>query len=286
LVVAVLAACALTGAAAGPATAIPIAEHGWYLALGDSVAFGYRPPQVTPPTDYLNAANFAGYPEALATVYRLKLRNLSCPGETSSSFLRVTAPSNGCENAPNGGIAYRQHFPLHTNYPLSQMRRAVKFLGYHPDTQLVTMDLGANDVFRCQSTTANHCTGADFVATLQRMTRNLSTILGRLRSVAPTVPIVVLDYYSPNYADRTETQGVEVLNSFIDAAAQPYNVITADGFTAFQRVAAAYGGDTCAAGLLIALPSGGCNVHPSPQGHLVLAAAIAQAVDRADPQAP
>jgi lysophospholipase L1-like esterase len=278
----VLAAVALVVASAGaaaPAAAVPIAEHGWYLALGDSVAFGYRPPQVTPPADYLDAANFAGYPEALAAVYRVRLRNLACPGETTASFLRVTAPSNGCENAPNGGIAYRQHFPLHTDYPLSQMRRAKNFLIYHPDTQLVTIDLGANDLFRCQSTTADRCTGADFVATLQRMTRNLATILARLRSADPTVPIAVLDYYSPDYADPTETQGVEVLNSFINAAAQPYDAIIADGFKAFAQVAAAYGGDTCAAGLLIALPGGGCNVHPSPKGHLLLATAIAQALD-------
>ena len=34
-----------------------------YLALGDSIAFGYRP---APWADYRNAANFAAYPEDLA----------------------------------------------------------------------------------------------------------------------------------------------------------------------------------------------------------------------------
>jgi lysophospholipase L1-like esterase len=284
LLAGVLASVAVAGTsvlAAGPASAVPISEHGWYLALGDSVAFGYRPPQVTPPSDYLDAANFTGYPEALATAYRLKLRNLSCPGETTASFLRVMAPSNGCENAPNGGIAYRQHFPLHTDYPLSQMRRAKKFLVYHPGVELVTIDIGADDLFRCQATTADRCTGADFVATMQNVTRNLSEILARLRSVAPTVPIVVLSYYTPNYADPTDTQVAQVLNAFIEAAAQQYNAIIADGYGAFQQAAAAWGGDSCAAGLLVALPSGGCNVHPSPKGQLILATAIAQALDAA-----
>jgi lysophospholipase L1-like esterase len=274
-VVAVAVASVVT---AGPASAVPIAEHGWYLALGDSVAFGYRPPQVTPPADYLDAANFAGYPEALASVYRLKLRNLACPGETTASFLRVRAPSNGCENAPTGGIAYRQRFPLHTNYPLSQMRRAKNFLTYHPDTQLVTIDLGANDLFLCRATTADRCTGADLVATLQQVARNLTTILATLRGADATVPIVVLDYYSTNYADPTETHVVQVLNAFIEAAAQPFHTIIADGYTAFQQ-AAGPSGDACAAGLLIALPAGGCNVHPSPKGHLILATAVAQALD-------
>ncbi len=267
--------------AAQPASALPVAEHGWYLALGDSVAFGYRPPAVTPRSEYADPANFTGYPDAVAAAYRLKLRNLSCPGETSASFLRMTAPSNGCENAPNGGLAYRKLFPLHTDYPLSQMRRAKKFLTYHPDTQLVTIDLGANDLFRCQATTPDRCTGADFVATMQKITRNLSEILARLRSVDATVPIVVLTYYTLDYANPTDTQVTQVLNAFIDAAAQQFGAITADGYAAFKQAAASSGGSSCAAGLLIALPGGGCNEHPSPKGHLVLATAVAQALDAA-----
>jgi lysophospholipase L1-like esterase len=281
VVAAVLAVAGLAGPA-GPASAVPVAAHGWYLALGDSVAFGYRPPQVTPRSEYLDAANFAGYPEALATVDRLKLRNLSCPGETTASFLRRTAPSNGCENAPNGGTAYRSNFPLHTSYPLSQMRRAKNFLSYHPQTRLVTIDLGANDLFLCRATTADQCSGSDFVATMQTITRNLATILDKLRGVNATVPIVVLDYYSLNYADPTDTRATQVLNSFIEAATQgDPNVILADGYKAFRRAASGSGGDSCAAGLLIALPAGGCNIHPSPKGHLILATAIAQALDRA-----
>lgn len=280
-----LATAALAAApvvAAQPASAVPVAEHGWYLALGDSVAFGYRPPAVTPPGEYADPANFTGYPDAVATAYRLKLRNLSCPGETSASFLRMTAPSNGCENAPNGGSAYRRLFPLHTDYPLSQMRRAKKFLTYHPDTQLVTIDLGANDLFRCQATTADHCTGADLIATMQQIARNLSDVLTRLRSVDATVPIVVLTYYTLDYANPTDTQVTQVLNSFIEAAAHPSGALIADGYGAFEQAAAPFGGSSCAAGLLIALPGGGCNEHPSPTGHLILATAIAQALDAAD----
>jgi hypothetical protein len=33
-------------------------------------------------------------------------------------------------------------------------------------------------------------------------------------------------------------------------------------------------GSPCAAGLLIKLPDGTCNIHPSPAGHLLLAQAI------------
>ena len=54
--------------------------------------------------------------------------------------------------------------------------------------------------------------------------------------------------------------------------------IVADGFAAFQGPSAAFGGSPCAAGLLIRLPGGTCNIHPSPAGHQVLAAAIADAI--------
>ena len=79
---AVLALASLTAA---PAEARP--AHGGYLALGDSVAFGYRPGAVTPPTDYLNPANFRGYAEKYASLRGLRLANASCPGETTASML-------------------------------------------------------------------------------------------------------------------------------------------------------------------------------------------------------
>jgi hypothetical protein len=44
-------------------------------------------------------------------------------------------------------------------------------------------------------------------------------------------------------------------------------------------VADATGGDPCAAGLLIRMPTGDCNIHPSAYGHVVLAHAIANAIE-------
>ena len=39
-------------------------------------------------------------------------------------------------------------------------------------------------MFRCQYTTADHCTGADFAQALASVTRNLNTILNALRNKA------------------------------------------------------------------------------------------------------
>jgi hypothetical protein len=53
---------------------------------------------------------------------------------------------------------------------------------------------------------------------------------------------------------------------------------------AFEGPSAAFGGDPCAAGLLIKLPDGTCNIHPSPAGHLLLAQAIEAAVGALPPK--
>jgi hypothetical protein len=52
--------------------------------------------------------------------------------------------------------------------------------------------------------------------------------------------------------------------------------LIADGFGAMQEAAAVSGGDLCAAGLLIALPTGGCDVHPTLAGQKVLARALGE----------
>src|SRR5689334_4864068 len=80
-----------------------------YLALGDSISFGFNPrlfPPFTPIPPLPSPDRFRGYPEVVADVMHLtqskKMVNASCPGETSSSFL-VIGPDNGCNSAQGGG---------------------------------------------------------------------------------------------------------------------------------------------------------------------------------------
>jgi hypothetical protein len=54
----------------------------------------------------------------------------------------------------------------------------------------------------------------------------------------------------------------------------------ADGFGAFQRASASAGGDTCAAGLLIPLGNGTCDVHPTKRGRDLLSQAVLEALER------
>lgn len=61
-------------------------------------------------------------------------------------------------------------------------------------------------------------------------------------------------------------------------AASRHNVLVASGFDAWQAKAMAAGGSSCAAGLLIPLPHGGCDVHPTPKGRDLLAQAIVDTI--------
>lgn len=250
-----------------------------YLALGDSIAFGYRPLTVTTPTDYLNAADFAGYPENLARTLRLRLVNASCPGETTASMIDVKAPSNGCETTPQGGPGYRGFAPLHVSYSGSQLGYAVRYLRRHLDTRLVTIDIGINDIFVCQETTADRCTGADLVRALDTVTGNVYRILAALRDDAHyRHALVVVDYYALNYSDQASVTQTRALNAALAGPAAKYGARIANAVAAFQAASASAAGDTCAAGLRIKLPAGGCDLHPSALGQRVLAMAIRTAL--------
>ena len=262
-----------------PAAAAPLngaGGNGTYLALGDSVAFGYVPPQAVPAPDYLDPSSFVGYPEDVAQALHLRVSNASCPGETTASFYIPGAQSNGCENVPGSSVGYRTEYPLHVQYAGTQMLYALGYLATHRNTRLVTIDIGANDVFLCQETTADACASpAELQAVLKKIEVNLAVIYALIRDVARYHgPLVALTYYSLDYADPTQVAGTEALNSAITSVTEKFGGKVADGFAAFEGPSAAFGGSPCAAGLLIKLPDGTCNIHPSPAGHQLLAQAI------------
>ena len=271
---------AWAGSVTGPAA------NGTYLALGDSVAFGFVPSQAVPPPNYRSAHSFVGYPEDVAQALRIRVWNASCPGETTASMLTVGVLSNGCENSPGSPIGYRTQFPLHVQYQGTQMSYALKYLAVHRHTQLVTIDIGANDVFLCQETTPDHCASAtELQAVLQEIQANLTAIYTQIRDVAHYQGLLVaLTYYSLDYSNPVDVAGAKLLDSVIASVTAAFGGKVADGFAAFEGPSAAFGGSPCAAGLLIKLPDGTCNVHPSPAGHLLLAQAIENVVGTLPPK--
>ena len=244
------------------------------------------PSQAVPPPNYLDAHSFVGYPEDVAQALHIRVWNASCPGETTESMLVAGALSNGCENSPTSSTGYRSSFPLHVQYQNTQMEYAIKYLAVHHHIQLVTIDIGANDVFLCQATTQDHCTSqAELQGVLQEIQANLTTIYTQIRNVAHYHGLLVaLTYYSLSYTDPAQVAGTQLLDKVITSVTEAFGGKAADGFAAFQGPSLAAGGTPCAAGLLIKLPDGTCNIHPSPAGHLLLAKAIEDVVGTLPPK--
>jgi lysophospholipase L1-like esterase len=278
LVLNVAVACALAGTVA---TTVSAAAHDDeddrpYLALGDSVSFGFI---AQAGFEYVNADNFVGYPAYTAPALRLNPVEASCPGETTGSFLASRADDNGCR-------AYRAQAPLHVPYGSTQMAFATAFLRSHRDTRLVTITLGANDLILLDSGCAGDpaCVAAGLPQALALIRANMDTILSRLRSAGFRRTIVVANYYSPDYNDPVRTGAIQLLNQALTAAAEAHGAAIADAFTAFRTAAATVfaGGSPCRAGLLNALPAVQfqCDIHPSQSGQRLIAQAVRGAVRR------
>ena len=253
-----------------------INEGSTYLALGDSVTFGYEESTVVPPPNYADASSLIGYPEMFGAELHLGVVNPSCPGETSASLINATAPSNGCENG------YRASFPLHVSYTGSQLDFAVNYLRTHHDVRLVSLMIGANDFFLCERATADGCTSPSELAALKASVgNNVATILSSIRNKAHyRGQIAIVNYYSLDYSNPIDTAvAQQVLNPNQDIAAQPFHVEIADGFGELQAGAAHSGGNTCTAGLLTQLGAPGtCGIHPSYAGQSLLAQSLAKVV--------
>jgi lysophospholipase L1-like esterase len=261
--------------AAAEAASSPSARSGTYLALGDSVPFGYRgglAPQL-----YQDPTGFVGYPELVGRDLGLDVVNAACPGETSETFTDVTAQSNGCENTLTMPAGYRTAYPLHVDYAAPdqpQLDFALSTLQHTDDVELLTVQIGANDAFLCQQTTADQCI-SEIGTVATTVQTNLSAILATLRSQGGyDGPIVVVTYYALDYSGAT-APGTQVLDSGIAAAAQANGAIVASGYDAFRPTATGSGGSSVDGGLVV--PG---DVHPTEQGQRLLARAVEDVVPR------
>ena len=254
----------LSGAAQAKTHSLPP-----YLALGDSIAFGFSPLIADTPAN-VAAGDFVGYPETTASDAGLALSNAACPGETSGSFINPFQPDNGCHSSPY----YVRELKVH--YSGSQLDYARSYLWAHPETELVTIDIGGNDLLLVQTACASSfsptlCEVAELPGALVKFGANLTAIFTGLRTIGYFGQIVAVTQYATNYGDATQTLALGGLKDETVAIAALFDVTVADGYTAFQAATATFGGDACKAGLIIALPDGTCNEHPSPAGRVVLA---------------
>jgi lysophospholipase L1-like esterase len=235
----VAALCAAVGAAP-EAHAAPAPKYNppksVYLALGDSLAFGYQQAKFNQNLPDEDPAVFdTGYVDVFAGELRsikprIRIVNVSCPGETTDSLL-------GREPC-----IYHPRFPLHTDYSGSQIDAALAVLrANRGQVSPVTIDIGANDVLvlvhRCTGPTGIdlRCVAAGIPATFSNIRENLSTILARLRHAAPYTEIIVLGLYNPMAADVPGSDAVAAqLNSILAQTAARYRARFANPLPVFN----------------------------------------------------
>jgi lysophospholipase L1-like esterase len=267
-----------------------------YLALGDSVPFGFMP---LPGFEAVNASNFVGYADVVGRELDLTTVNGSCPGETSGSFLDSFISDNGClafRFDPRQLPAREARFPLHTAYESTQGAFAVDFVKANPRTRLVTIQLGANDLFllagRCVDVgrPLEECLNERNVGlTLLNVEQNVLAVISNLRAAGYRRQIVIINYYPLDLNDQLFTGVIRGLNLALADAAARGGAIVADTFTPFERAAMApfAAMSPCRAGLLKANPLSDplkeptCDVHPSQSGHQLIATAIVRALRKA-----
>lgn len=210
----------LAVAGAAPAVASPHAARwraaSYYLSLGDSLAQGVQPNSqgVSEETDQ-------GYPNQLFTALRLtnptlRLVKLGCPGETTATMI-------------HGGIC--------TYQAKSQLAAAVAFLKRHTGhVQLVTIDIGANDLNPCLVLTNINKIVACLEKVFPPMLKNLAQIMTELRAVDPSPGVIIgMNYYDPILADWLEgTAAARTLATDSVALAQAFGSDLAGVYTKFD----------------------------------------------------
>jgi lysophospholipase L1-like esterase len=258
-----------------------------YLAVGDSIAFGYSPVILNP----FPPSNFKGYPEFIATspgFAFVQELNIACPGETSGSFLNATAPDNHCRDYKGSGGGVLLHVP----YVGTQLSKMVQLLQTEKDISLVTINIGGNDLLLLQNACLANpvpsfeaCVTTKLPTVLAVYAQNLSAILGAIRgqnSGKYKGKIALLTQYSTDYRPQDYIQQIAVsaFNSVARLASLTYNVKIADGYGAFAAASAHNGKDPCASGLLIPLSATTCDVHPSAAGQKLLADTVLAVINR------
>jgi lysophospholipase L1-like esterase len=244
---------------------------GVYLALGDSIAFGQNPNIAND----MDLPQFVGYPTKVASTLGLNLVNAGCSGEAASGFVSATGIDNHCR-------ADKARGRLHTIYTTSQLDFATSFLKAHPETKLVTLDIGANDLIvakrACNGSVL--CVASSVPKVAPQVGANARTIFKAIRDTGYSGPLVLLTTYVPDYSNTTERIAMELVNEATTLEVQKPDIhgLIAHGYHAMHDATASANGDACAAGLIIPLPQGGCDIHPTPAGRALLEQAVLDAL--------
>ena len=237
----------------------------YYMALGDSLSFGYQP----------NLDFSAGFADDLFNdLHKANVTaivNYACAGESTTSMI-------------NGGCPGR--FAHHGSYTGPQLQAAVNFLkseNNYGRVSPITLEIGSNDVLKDWDATAcSIAAGADVDADLATMDANLTkVILPQLldalgaRANANNGDLHLLNYYNPYAKDCPGSAPfVHELNDHLAADAAQFRIPVVNVYDAF-------GGDRDAAGHICEYTwmwSQFHDVHPTDKGYWVIARAVETAL--------
>jgi lysophospholipase L1-like esterase len=273
---AVVTALAVPSAQATAETATTDTAPSYYLSLGDSLAIG-----VQPDSNGVLHATDAGYADVLygrlhATDPSLVLTKLGCSGESTKTFLI-------------GGIC--RYGTLH-----SQLVAALAFLADHRDhVRLITINLGGNDIGPCAGVTGIDLKCVD--KAMKTIHDNLTVAMAALRVLAPSVPMIGMNFYDPVIAfplflpDGQAIADASIplnsaLNRMMEGVYAAYGAPTADVEGAFQTfdttpvtvpglgVVPLNLARICQWLFMCVPPPVGPNDHPNNDGYIVIADAF------------
>lgn len=172
-----------------PGTATAKKPDKYYVSVGTSLAAGTQADATGSSIPFTDES----YTDVLAKRVRGELKvqhhvKLGCPGETTTSMIDGPPAIPLCDYGPG----------------VSQLDAAMAFLEDHPgQVALITIDIGVNDVLPCNDVPLPEieaCVGAASAT----VGANLIGILTALRTAAPDVPIVGMNYYNAFLASWLE----------------------------------------------------------------------------------
>ena len=216
LVALLLAGMYATSPTAARAASTMVGPKQYYLALGDSLAYGYQP----------NYDWSDGYTQDFQNhIGTTSYENYACNGETSTTMI-------------NGGCPY--WYTNHIWYFEPQLTAAVGFIQAHPgQVSPVTLDMGGNDML--PDIDPSTCTiSASWTTDLATLHSNLvNTILPQLTSALTisghrTGDLMMMNYYDPfiNMCPNTLSY-VKQLNNELAADAALFNIPLVNTYAAF-----------------------------------------------------
>jgi lysophospholipase L1-like esterase len=230
----------------------PVAGRPWYLAIGDSVTFGFT---VDPARFGTNSSWALQLQPLLAATGRTwTLYDTACSGERTDTYF-TRCPG-------------RRQVPfLHDQ---SQHDAALAAIAAHrADLRAIFVELGSNDLL------ADQRDNLSVDQSTARLRTQLTTIVQQLQAAAPGVPVVVCNYYDPlaNALPATLAE-IQVVNAMVAQVATARHARLGDFFSAINSVATGHDATLCT---YVDCAHG--DVHPTVGGQARLAHAALAALD-------